>query len=130
MQRIWVAAVLTTGPALGIGVQVPESIDVVLEDSVTPAMLLGSNRNLVSELFSKAGVEIRWQPPFGGETPMFHVRVVGPAPTTVSPEAMASTRIDQKSVTVYSDRVGRYVSRAHPAVAKVALAYVIAHELA
>ena len=130
MRHISIVAILTTAPAFGVGIPGEiHPVDISLEDNITPAKRLGATRNLVTTLFGNAGVEIRWLAA-PTERALFRVRVVECAPTTASPEAMAATRIDQKSVTVYSDRVQRRLGKAHPAAAKVALAYVIAHELA
>lgn len=129
MQHFGVAALIMTGSALWASPQ-SDPLEVTIEDSITPTKLRGVNRELVSKLFAKAGVQIRWQLPLGDRKPAFHVLVVGPAPASVSPEAMASARINRKSITVYWDRVQRQARLAHPAVAKIVLAYAIAHELA
>lgn len=130
MRNPWTVLVVAAGTACGAGFPQGEPVNVVLEDNFTLAKILVTYKDLVAGLFEKTGVKILWGQPSAGRRSDFHIRVVGKAPSTASPSALASARIDTKSIIIFRDRIQSRLGRTHPAVAKVALAYVIAHELA
>jgi hypothetical protein len=100
-----------------------------ISDNVSSTKILEHNKAIVSSIFERIGVQIRWSEGEPGPG-SFGIRVVEHAPPSASPEAMASTRLAGGAITVFADRVRQRLSRAHPGAAKVALAYVFAHELA
>ncbi len=104
-------------------------VAVNISDNVSPAKTLEHNKAIVSSIFQGIGVQIRWT---GGEPSpgSFEIRVVRHAPPSASPEAMAATRLADRAITVFEDRVRQRLGRAHPGAATIALAYVFAHELA
>ena len=105
------------------------SVDVNISDKVTSTNVLEHNKAIVSSIFERIGVQIRWRE--GEPSPdSFEIRVVQHAPPTASAEAMASTLIAGGAITVYEDRVRQRMGRAHPGAANIALAYVFAHKLA
>ena len=134
MRFHWIAAFLVASiSAAGRDAVENVSVDVRIGDTLTSPRLLESNKVLVSEIFKNIGVQIDWQTdnnrPDAGK-PFFEIRVIPLAPTSATAEALASMRLAGSAITVYEDRVRQSLRRAHPAAAKVALAYVIAHELA
>ena len=104
-------------------------VDVYISDKISPTKILEHNKAIVSSIFDRVGVQIHWHE---GEAGLrsFGIRLVEGAPPSASSEALASTSLGGAEITVYYDRVRQRLSRAHPGAAKVALAYVFAHELA
>lgn len=104
-------------------------VDVYISDKLSSTKVLEHNKAIVSSTFARIGVQIRWREGEPGPG-AFGIRVVEHAPPSASPEAMASTRLGEGTIAVFEDRVRHRLGRAHPGAAKIALAYVFAHELA
>ena len=105
------------------------SVNVDISDKVSSTKVLEHNKAVVSSIFERIGVQIHWREGEPGPD-SFEIRVVQHAPPAISAEAMASTLIAGGAITVYEDRVRQRIGRVHPGAAKIALAYVFAHELA
>jgi hypothetical protein len=104
-------------------------VDISIPDKLSSAKLAEHDRTIVSSIFASIGVRIRWQE---GErsTGSFEIRIIERAPGFASPGAMASTRLADGTITIFEDRVRQQLRRAHPAAARLGLAYILAHELA
>jgi len=75
------------------------------------------------------GIAIQWREGLPEER-SFVVRIVEFAPRTAGADALASTNIARGEIAVYDRRVRDSLRRVHPAAGKLALAFVLAHELA
>lgn len=128
MTLVWLTSVLLAASnwlpaAQRIGVKVR------VDAGTGSSKVLELTKALVLNLFQRIGIDIRWQET-GEAGQDFDIHIIGGAPTTASPEALASTGLGDGSITVFQGRLGKRLSRAHPGAAKVALGYVFAHELA
>ena len=108
-------------------------VDVYLNSRDASYQLLRPGTPLASEIFNKIGVRLSWH---AGELPAnkvgIGIRTVEHAPESASPDALASSRLTGSTgveITVYKDRVQYFLSL-HGNLARVAVPYVLAHELA
>lgn len=126
----FLAAIAATGMDEGENV----TVDVWIHDDVSPAKLLSFNKDLVSGIFQSIGITVDWHTGTPGQIssagPRFRIRVVQFAPASAPPDALASTALATGAITLYEDRVRERLRRAPGAAARVASAYVLAHELA
>ncbi|SPF48843.1 exported hypothetical protein [Candidatus Sulfopaludibacter sp. SbA4] len=117
----------------GFGQSVPTTVEIYVNSRDDSAQLLGPGTPMASGIFKKIGVRLNWH---RGEAPLgqnaISLRTVEHAPESATPEAMAASQLNNSSgleITVYKDRVRRFLD-GHRSLARVALGYVLAHELA
>ncbi len=134
MRTQWTTvALLAATTAAGMDNANVSSVDVHMIDDLSPTKMLETNKALVAAIFGEIGVRIRWHEGEMATTAgpsTFEIKVIQSAPATASAQALASTRMDTGRIIVFRDRVRQRLGRAHPGAAKVALAYVLVHELA
>ncbi len=132
MHRRWAELiVLTVTGGAGLEAVGETAVSVCISDPSTPARVLKLNEALVSKIFQRSGVRIDWKNCSDApeDTSTFAIHVIEHAPSSASPEALASTELSRSAITVFHDRVQRSLRRVHPAAKIVAPAFVIAHEL-
>ena len=140
MLKIFTIALLESGLAVGAHVM-PHAftIDVYMEADNPISRMLGRSKPLVSRIFIAAGVVLTWHTPIVPNTAKsiesdgraFTIRTVPKAPKAIAEGALACARPFGSSaadITIYEDRLEQFIETSN--LGYVALAYVLAHELA
>jgi hypothetical protein len=110
----------------------PVKVDVWLTTNPVGSVDMELTQTIVSSVYKEVGIQVNWksgETVKDGSTITFEIRFAEKAPDTATPTALAAAEIERGVITVYEDRV-RGQHRNHPAVQRVVLAYVLAHELA
>jgi hypothetical protein len=109
------------------------AIDVYIQFDNAMWQVIWPAKTLVSEIFARIGIALIWhegREPEG--RPAFGILWAERAPMSVAPGALASARpfcSTGAAITLYEDRLQEFLKR-HSDVQNIALAYVLAHELA
>jgi hypothetical protein len=110
----------------------PVPVDVWLPANPVGSVDMALTQSIVSSIYKDVGIQIHWKSGErvdGGSALAFEIRFIASAPESARPTALAAAKIEPGIITVYEDRV-RGLHQSHPAVQRVVLAYVLAHELA
>lgn len=131
--RLWRTVLFLTvlaGPGFA---QSRLQVDIYLSSRDASSLLLGPGTPLATDIFKKIGVRLNWHDGALPESKAgIGIRTAEHAPESASPEALASSRLAGSAgveITVYQDRVQHFLA-AHGNLARVAVPYVLAHELA
>jgi hypothetical protein len=130
----------TTGKVRMTGL---EAVDVYLNDRDDSSQLLGPGTPLASGIFQRIGVRLKWHRGQlrtarssghdAAAQPAFGIRTAKHAPESATSNALASAQLlgwSGAEITVYEDRVRRFLQEHHSLAEGVATGYVLAHELA